>query len=687
MNKHLKHTTVANSASVNLGSKEHQEQPEVNNGTCASSSRVVKPTKGGRKPLSLFNKWLISAILTVPLLYDMIFTGIFGALPGGNITLLILTTPVMIIGGSTFIEGAWAALKNHKANMDTLVAFGTLTTFFYSIYAMFIGAEVYFEIAALLIVFILLGQVLEELTKGRASQAVGKLLELQAKDALVIRNGKEVRIPSTDLRVGDVIIVKPGEKIPTDGKVLEGESYVDESLVTGESKPVLKKSASAVIGASINTTGSFRFTATKIGSDTLLAQIVELVRQAQNSKAPIQKLVDRVSNFFVPTVLIISIITFDIWFLLLGASFAVALLFAVAVVVIACPCALGLATPTALMVGVGLGAKNGILIKSGEVLEKGRAIKTIVFDKTGTITEGHPKVTDVIGDKSKALQIAASLEKKSEHPLAIAVLDASVKIKLKEVNNFVAHEGKGISGNIDGKKGFVGTIGLLEDNSVSISNQVKTQWHQMQAEAKTVVGVAYDKKFLGLVGIQDAPKATSKQAISTLKEHGYNTIMLTGDNLATAEAIAKEVGIDRVVAEVLPHDKATKIKELQEEHPVGFVGDGINDAPALASAHLGIAMGSGTDVAIESGDIVLVKDDLGDVARALGLSKKTFNRIRINLFWAFIYNFSGIPIAAGLFSSFGLILNPALAGLAMAFSSVSVVLSSLLLNKTNVRDV
>jgi len=628
--------------------------------------------------LSLRQTFFTCLVFTLPLLYMMIF----GRLPGGDLTAFVLTTPVMLIGGPRFYSSGWAAFKNHKANMDTLITIGTLTAYFYSIYALSRGEHVYFEIAALLIVFILLGQVFEELTKGRASQAVEKLLHLQAKDALVVRNKKEVRISLAELKVGDVIIVKPGEKIPTDGQVISGESYVDESLVTGESKPARKQTGDNVIGASINTTGSFRFKATKVGGETLLSQIVELVKQAQTSRAPIQKLVDSISHYFVPVVLVLSVLTFNVWFGLLGASVTTALLFAVTVVVIACPCALGLATPTALMVGVGMGARRGILIKSGEVLEKAKNIKTVVFDKTGTITLGQPVVTDVVGERKTVLSVAASLEQQSEHPLAKAVLRAAQKLKLDAVKSFKAYGGQGIGGVVGSKKAFVGTADLMRDNNITIPSEIEKNWQQLQSEAKTVVGVASSGKLLGLIAIQDAPKPSSKAAIALLRTQGYKTIMLTGDNKATAEAIAKEVGIDQVIAEVMPADKANAILELQTKSQVAFVGDGINDAPALATAHLGIAMGSGTDVAIESGDIVLVKNDLLDVARALKLSKKTFGRIKLNLFWAFVYNLSGIPIAAGVFSSFGLTLNPALAGLAMAFSSVSVVLSSLLLVRT-----
>ena len=647
------------------------------NNQCCAAAQQYKGSGGFS--LGLKARFFISLGFSLPMVYMM-----FAHMPGGDWAAFALTTPVMLVGGPRFFGSAWAALKNHKANMDTLIAVGTLTAYFYSIYAIFVGQNVYFEIAALLITFILLGQVLEEYTKGRASQAVEKLLHLQAKDALVVRGKKEVRIPLAELQIGDTVIVKPGEKIPSDGEVVSGESYVDESLVTGESIPARKKPGDTVIGASINTTGSFRFKTTKVGSDTLLAQIIKLVEQAQTSRAPIQRLVDKISHYFVPIVLLLSLITFNIWYGLIGVPFDVALLFAVAVVVIACPCALGLATPTALMVGVGKGARRGILIKSGEVLEKARSVKTVVFDKTGTITRGRPVVTDIIGTKKDVLMVAAALEQQSEHPLARAILDAAGKIPTTSVTEFKAHEGKGISGKLGGQTAVLGTRRLLEEHGVKPGESTIQEWDRLQNEARTVVGIAKGAAFMGLIAIQDAPKASSQTAIGLLRKQGFRTVMLTGDNRATAEAIAAQVGIDEVIAEVLPADKAAKVKELQMKTPVAFVGDGINDAPALATAHLGIAMGAGTDVAIESGDIVLVKNDLMDVVRALKLSRKTFGRIKLNLFWASIYNLTGIPIAAGVFSVFGLVLNPALAGLAMAFSSVSVVVSSLLLARSRI---
>lgn len=631
--------------------------------------------------MSVRNRFIFSAILTLPLLYDMVG----GHLPGGMYTMFLLTTPVMIVGGWPFMKSAWAALKNHHANMDTLIAIGTGTAYVYSIYAIIADLPAYFEIAALLITFILLGQWFEEITKGRASSAIEKLVELQAKEATVIRNGKPVKVLLEDVKVGDTLLVKPGEKVAVDGVVLEGSSSVDESMVTGESLPVSKAAGDPVIGATMNKTGSFQYKATKVGADTMLAHIVELVRKAQTSRAPIQRLADQISNYFVPIVLMIAIATFAVWYVFLGASFVTALLFAVSVVVIACPCALGLATPTALMVGTGRGAKMGILIKSGEVLEAARNISTVVFDKTGTITEGRPTLTDVAGDETAVLQAAASLEAASEHPLATAILDGAAErsVTPKPVKDFQAIEGKGVVAQLGKSEAYIGNRALFTDKGIDYSKS-EDEIQKLEAAGKTVMLVGKSGKLLGLVAVQDKPKETSKQALADLKRSGYRTVMITGDNERTANAIAKTVGIDEVIAGVLPSEKAEHVKSLQQHGVVAFVGDGINDAPALAQADLGIAMGSGTDVAIESGGIVLVKNNLQDAVSALRLSQKTFGRIKLNLFWAFIYNVGGIPIAAGVLTSIGLVLSPALAGLAMAFSSVSVITSSLLLNKAKI---
>ena len=635
--------------------------------------------------LSNIKRFWISFILSIPMLIQMFAMPFHWMMPGYNWIAFITTTIIMAISAAPYWSSAWAAFKHHSANMNTLVAVGTAVAYFYSIFAMFTGHEVYFETAAFVTVFVLLGDAMEEQMHNNASNALAKLIDLQAKDAEVERNGEFVKVPLDQVKVGDIIRVKPGEKVPVDGVIVDGSTTIDESMVTGESMPVTKKKGDDVVGSTININGTFNFKATKVGSDTMLSQIVDLVKKAQTSHAPIQNLTDKISNIFVPTVLIIAIITFVIWYVFLNATLVTALLFAVSVVVIACPCALGLATPTALMVGTARSAKMGVLIKNGEVLEEVSDLDTVVFDKTGTITVGKPQVTDVVGDQNKVLTIAASLEENSEHPLATAVVKKAKedKIALAQVKKFATIEGKGVRASYDGQTAFVGSDRLLED--ISISQEMKDQAIKLQKEAKTVVYVGLGQEIIGLIAIQDVPKPSSKAAIAELKKRGLKTIMLTGDNPNVANAIGKEVGIDQVIAGVLPTEKAAEIKKLQDEgRKVAFVGDGINDAPALSTADVGIAMGSGTDVAIESGGIVLVQNDLMGVVRALDISKKTFNRIKLNLFWALIYNTIGIPIAAGLFMGLGLTLSPELAGLAMAFSSVSVVTSSLLLNKTKI---
>ena len=635
--------------------------------------------------LSNIKRFWISFILSIPMLIQMFAMPFHWMMPGYNLIAFITTTIIMAISAAPYWSSAWAAFKHHQANMNTLVAVGTSVAYFYSIFAMFTGREVYFESAAFVTVFVLLGDAMEEKMHNNASNALAKLIDLQAKDAEVERNGEFVKVPLDQVKPGDIIRVKPGEKVPVDGVIVDGSTTINESMVTGESMPVTKKKGDEVVGSTINTNGTFTFKATRVGSDTMLAQIVDLVKKAQTSHAPIQNLTDKISNIFVPAVLIIAIITFVIWYVFLGATIVNAMLFAVSVVVIACPCALGLATPTALMVGTARSAKMGVLIKNGEVLEEVSDIDTVVFDKTGTITVGKPQVTDIIGDEKQVLTIAASLEENSEHPLATAIVKKAKldNIALAAVKNFAAIEGKGVKANYGKQEAFVGSDKLLED--IIISQEMKKKAIQLQKEAKTVVYVGLGQDIIGLVAIQDVPKPSSKKAIAELKKRGLRTVMLTGDNQNVAEAIGKEVGIDQVIAGVLPTEKANEIKKLQDAgRVVAFVGDGINDAPALSTANVGIAMGSGTDIAIESGGIVLVQNDLMGVVKALEISKKTFNRIKLNLFWALIYNTIGIPIAAGLFMGLGLTLSPELAGLAMAFSSVSVVTSSLLLNKTKI---
>ncbi|WEA52763.1 copper-translocating P-type ATPase [Weissella paramesenteroides] len=633
--------------------------------------------------MKITTRFWISLILSLPMLIAMIvmpFT--HWMLPGGEVTMLILTSVIMLISARPFLSSAWSSFQKHHSNMDTLIAVGTGTAYIYSIYAMFTGKAVFFESAAFVITFVLLGQVLEERMRDNASSAIEKLMDLQAKDAEVKRDGKFIRLPLNEVVANDLIRVRPGQKIAVDGKIVDGTSTIDESMVTGESMPVTRQTGDEVIGSTMNMTGTFVFRAEKVGDQTMLAQIVTLVKKAQSSHAPIQKLTDRVSDIFVPVVLVVAILTFLIWYVFIGHDVSHSLIFAVSVVVIACPCALGLATPTALMVGTGRGAKMGILIKNGEVLEKVNEIDTVVSDKTGTITVGKPEVTDIVGDEKQVLSLAARLEAGSEHPLALAILAESKKqqIDLASVKDFQAVSGKGVQATIDNQRAFVGNNRLLDD--ASITDELKLRMKHLQKEAKTVVLVGQQKQVIGLIAIQDTPKETSAKAIAALKSRGLKTIMLTGDNKQVAQAIADEVGIDEVIAEVLPAEKADKIHELQKNSTVAFVGDGINDAPALTTADVGIAMGSGTDIAIDAGGIVLVKNDLRDVDTALALSKKTFGRIKLNLFWAFVYNVLGIPVAAGVFYGLGFILSPEIAGIAMALSSLSVVISSVLLGKT-----
>lgn len=564
--------------------------------------------------------------------------------------------------------------------MDTLVALGTLVAYVYSVFALFTGQPVYFEAAGFIIFFILLGQIFEERMRNNASEAVEKLLDLQAKTAQVLRDGNYVEVAAEDIQIDDLIRVRPGEKIAVDGTIVEGSTTIDESMVTGESLPVEKSVGDAVIGSTINSNGTILFKAEKVGSETLLSQIVDFVKMAQSSRAPIQDLTDKISGIFVPVVTILAIATFWVWSVLLGASLQEAMLYAVSVLIIACPCALGLATPTALMVGTGRSAKMGVLIKNGTVLQEVQKIQTVVFDKTGTITIGQPLVTDVVGDEARVLTLAASLETFSEHPLAQAVLSQAEEkgLVLSPVENFQAIEGKGVQGQIDQQLVALGN-GKLHDGT-AMDPELEKRMVDLQEQAKTVISLSVDGQVIGLIAIQDAPKASSKEAIKKLKERGLKTVMLTGDNERVAQAIAKQVGINTVIADVLPQEKASAIQKLQEDSKVAFVGDGINDAPALSIADVGIAMGSGTDIAIESGGIVLTQNDLLGVVRAFDMSQKTFRRILLNLFWASIYNILGIPIAAGVFVGLGLTLNPELAGLAMALSSLSVLASSLLLN-------
>ena len=642
------------------------------------SYTVVEKT---RKSLSLLQRFWITSIFTLPLVLLMIgmLTGTISH-PVMHWGTFLATTPIMLVAGGPYIQSAWASFKKHNANMDTLVALGTLVAYLYSLVALFAGLPVYFESAGFILFFVLLGAVFEEKMRKNTSQAVEKLLDLQAKTAEVLHDDSYVQVPLDQVKVGDLIRVRPGEKIAVDGIVVEGVSSIDESMVTGESLPVDKTVGDTVIGSTINNSGTLVFRAEKVGSETVLAQIVDFVKKAQTSRAPIQDLTDKISGIFVPVVVILAILTFWIWFVLLEASFVTSLLYGVAVLIIACPCALGLATPTALMVGTGRSAKMGVLLKNGTVLQEIQKVQTLVFDKTGTLTEGKPVVTDIIGDEAEVLGLAASLEEASQHPLAEAIVKRASEAGLEfhTVENFQALHGKGVSGQIAGKQVLLGNAKMLD--GMDISSNYHEKLEELEKDAKTVVFLAVDNEIKGLLALQDIPKENAKLAINQLKKRGLRTVMLTGDNAGVARAIADQIGIEEVIAGVLPEEKAHEIHQLQQSGKVAFVGDGINDAPALSVADVGIAMGAGTDIAIESADLVLTTNNLLGVVRAFDMSKKTFNRILLNLFWAFIYNVAGIPIAAGVFSGVGLALNPELAGLAMAFSSVSVLTSSLLLN-------
>lgn len=636
--------------------------------------------------MSIKKRFWLALMLALPMLYDMLAMFFnWPMIPNGDWVALILTTLIMLISGRAFVQSAWAAFLHHHANMDTLVAVGTMTAYLYSIYALLHHQGVFFESAAYIIVFVLLGQYLEDKMRTQASQSTTRLLQLQAKNATLIKDGQTKEVPIEDVKIGDRLLVRPGEKIATDGKVVAGHSTVNESMITGESMPIEKQAGDAVIGGTLNQTGMLEYTAEKVGKDTMLAQIVEIVKHAQSSHAPIQKLADRIADIFVPVVLMIAIAVFAVWYVFLDAELAKALTFAVSTIVIACPCALGIATPTALMVGTGRAAKLGILIKNGEVLETASHIKNVAFDKTGTITLGQPVVTDVIGEQEQALTLAAGLESLSEHPLAGAIVKKAQdqKLTLPTVTDFKNLTGQGVTGIINGQTVFVGKPDLA---SQSIAKTLQVKMNQLQSDGKTVAAIGQAGKVIGLIAIQDVPKPSAKAAIEKLKQQGYHTVMITGDNEQAAQAIAKQVGIDEVIASVMPGDKAQRVKNLQNQGVTAFVGDGINDAPALATADVGIAMGSGTDVAIETGGIVLIKNSLKDIVKALSIAKKTFARIKLNLFWALIYNLIGIPIAAGVFAHWGIELSPALAGLAMAFSSASVVASSLLLNVAKIDE-
>lgn len=652
---------------------------------------------------SLWTRFLVAAIFTIPLLYIAMGHMLKLPLPefimpemhpvAFGLVQLVLAVPV-ITAGYRFYTVGFSRLIKREPNMDSLIAMGTSAAFLYGIYAIIqiingnteYANDLYFETAGVIIALIMLGKYLESVTKGKTSEAIKKLMGLAPKTATVIHDGKEMVIPIEEVEAGDILLVKPGEKIPVDGEVTEGRTSVDESMLTGESIPVEKNAGSKVIGASINKNGTIKFKATKVGKDTALAQIIKLVEDAQGSRAPIAKMADVISGYFVPVVIAIAIIAGLAWYIS-GMSVIFSLTIFIAVLVIACPCALGLATPTAIMVGTGKGAEYGVLIKGGEALETAHKINTIVFDKTGTITEGKPKVTDIVTaggiNETELLQLSASAEKGSEHPLGEAIVNGAKdkNIEFLNVESFEAIPGHGIEVVIQGRKMLLGNKKLMDDRNIEITLQKDSD--RLAGEGKTPMFIAIDNRLAGIIAVADVMKSSSKRAIEKLHEMGIEVAMITGDNRRTAEAIAKQVGIDRVLAEVLPQDKANEVKKLQEEGiKVAMVGDGINDAPALAQADIGIAIGSGTDVAMESADIVLMRSDLMDVPTAIQLSKRTIRNIKQNLFWAFAYNTAGIPVAAGILYLFGgPRLNPIIAAGAMAFSSISVLMNALRLKR------
>jgi P-type Cu+ transporter len=667
----------------------------------------------------LKRRFVAAAVLSLPVL---VISMSHGTIPFLNVwwinwLQLALTAPVVFYSGAPFFRGAWAALRHRAADMNTLIATGTGAAFVYSAVAtvaprLFMTADattatsmsgmqmngaatamppVYFEAASVIIALILLGRLLEARARGRASDAIKKLLGLQARTARVVRDdGRHEDVPVESVVPGDNVLVRPGEKIPTDGVVTEGRSTVDESMLTGESFPVEKKAGDEVVGATVNGTGSFQFRATRVGRDTVLQQIVRMVEEAQGSRAPVARLADRVSGIFTPVVIAIAVVTFVVWFTVAPADarLSTALVHAVAVLIIACPCALGLATPTAVMVGTGRGAESGVLIRGGEALEAAHKIRTIVLDKTGTITEGKPGVTDVVAiegfDEDELLRLAASVERASEHPLGAAIVRQAEErgLQLARVENFKAVAGQGVEAEVDGRRVVLGNLKLMTECGVNLGSLVERA-AAFASEAKTPVYVSVDGRVAGVVAVADRIKADSREAIAALQDLGVEVVMITGDNRHTAEAVARAVGIRRVLAEVLPDGKAAALKELQREGAiVAMVGDGINDAPALAQADVGIAVGTGTDVAIEAADITLVGGSLRGVVTAIALSRRTMRVIRQNLFWAFIYNTLGIPLAAGVFYPvLGWTLKPIYASAAMALSSVSVVTNSLRLRR------
>ena len=634
------------------------------------------------------NLFLFSLMFAIPaFIVGMVFMWIGIEVPYAAWFLFVLATPVQFIVGAQFYRGAWTALKNKSASMDTLIAVGTSAAYFYSVYALFFensGLQ-YFETSAILITFVVMGKLLEELAKGKTGDAIRKLVDMSPKTATLVVDSGDVEVKVADLKLGDLVLVRPGEKVPVDGIILFGSTSIDESMVTGESLPVEKNNGDYVIGATINKQGSFRMKVTKVGDDTTLARIIKMIEEAQGSKAPIQRFADAVSAYFVPIVILIALGTFSVWYWAFGESLRFSLSAAISVLVIACPCALGLATPTAIMVGTGKGASRGILIKGGEALEASHKINYIILDKTGTITKGEPELTNIISKSRNAdelLRDAASIEVESEHPVAQAVVNGAKNkgFALSRASNFTAVSGRGVSALLHGRQYLIGSRRFMTESSIDISDYAQ-ELDSLESSGKTVLIIAEEGEAAGLLAVADVIKESSPVAIKELQAMGIKVYMITGDNERTAKAIASQLDID-YFAEVMPEKKAEYVKKLQGEKKgkVAMVGDGINDAPALAQADVGIVMGSGTDVAIEAGSIVLMHSDLLDVARAIRLSKATMNKIRQNMFWALFYNVLGIPVAAGaLYYSTGWLLSPIIAGGAMALSSVSVVGNSLLL--------
>ncbi len=639
-------------------------------------------------------RFIVSLTFAMLLMYVAMRQGLSDQLMA--LVQFLLATPVLFCGSQFFVQGIRTVARNRLATMDTLVALGVGSAYLYSLglsVQVWSGhhygpLHLYYETAAFLVAFILLGKFLEARARGRTSEAIQKLMALEPAQAFVLRDGRQEEVPVELIGIGDIVIVKPGQRIAADGIVISGYSAVDESMITGESVPVEKSPGKTVIAGTLNKTGSFHFETMKTGSDTMLAQIVRLVQQAQGSKAPIQRLADRIAAFFVPAVLLIALCAWIIWFFVLSAPFAFSLTIFISVLIIACPCALGLATPTAVMVGTGIAAQNGILIKQAQSLEMCYQIDTVVFDKTGTLTAGKPVVAEVIAysrTEDEVLQAAASVEKLSEHPLAEAILQAAGErsLQLKPVQDFLALPGKGVMGKVDAEMIFLGNRKLIESKGLDIAPKAREDAERLESEGRTVMFVARPSKIIGLVAVGDSLKNFSQEAVSALRKLGKQVVILTGDNRRTSLALAKLLGVREVLAEVLPQEKGETVRKLQNEgRKVAMVGDGINDAPALAQADVGIALGTGTDIAMESAEIVLIKDDLRDVVMAIDLSRYAMKKIRQNLFWAFIYNCIGIPVAAGLIFPFtGFLLDPMIAGAAMAFSSVSVVGNSLLMRR------